>query len=170
MDKDIREHFWKAFQTSPFIMMSLQGGHAHAEPMTAQLDKDAHHAIWFFTKRDNRIGGGGKAMGQVMTRGHEVFACIDGTLVEETDTAVRDREDKGQPGLFRRSRYRHTPTQLIANSATFCSPIPSALSSRNPQATRAIELVTKMTKPQPVHLRPRSSDTISAATVPAAAP
>ncbi|AOR76941.1 pyridoxamine 5'-phosphate oxidase family protein [Novosphingobium resinovorum] len=91
MDKDIREHFWKAFQTSPFIMMSLQAGHAHAEPMTAQLDKDAHHAIWFFTKRDNRIGGGGKAMGQVMTRGHEVFACIDGTLVEETDPAVRDK-------------------------------------------------------------------------------
>ncbi|WP_232496006.1 pyridoxamine 5'-phosphate oxidase family protein [Novosphingobium kaempferiae] len=91
MDKDIRETFWKAFQASPFIMMSLQGGSAHAEPMTAQLDKDAHHAIWFFTKRDNRIGGGGRAMGQVMTRGHEVFACIDGTLVEETDTAIRDK-------------------------------------------------------------------------------
>ncbi|MEE4453838.1 pyridoxamine 5'-phosphate oxidase family protein [Novosphingobium resinovorum] len=91
MDKDIREQFWKAFQASPFIMMKLEGAAGHAEPMTAQLDKDAHHAVWFFTRRDNRIGAGGRAMGQVMTRGHEVFACIDGTLVEETDTAVRDK-------------------------------------------------------------------------------
>lgn len=91
MDQDIRDTFWKAFQSSPFIMMRLQGAADHAEPMTAQLDKDAHHAIWFFARRNNRIAGGGRAMGQVMTRGHEVFACIDGTLVEETDAAVRDR-------------------------------------------------------------------------------
>jgi general stress protein 26 len=91
MDKDIRETFWKAFQASPFIMIKLDGAPGHAEPMTAQLDKDAHHAVWFFAKRDNRIAGGGKAMGQVMTKGHDVFACIDGTLVEETDTAIREK-------------------------------------------------------------------------------
>lgn len=91
MDHDIRDTFWKAFSASPFIMIRLEGSSEHAEPMTAQLDKDAHHAIWFYTKRDNRIGGGGKAMGQVMTRGHEVFACIDGTLVEETDPAIREK-------------------------------------------------------------------------------
>lgn len=91
MDKDIRETFWKSFQVSPFIMMKLEGASGHAEPMTAQLDKDAHHAIWFFTKRDNRIGGGGRAMGQVMTKGHDVFACIEGTLVDETDAVVRDK-------------------------------------------------------------------------------
>lgn len=91
MDQDIRETFWKAFQTSPFIMIKLDGASGHAEPMTAQLDKEAHHAVWFFAKRDNRIAPGGKAMGQVMTKGHDVFACIDGTLVEETDTAVRDQ-------------------------------------------------------------------------------
>lgn len=90
MDKDIRETFWKAFQTSPFIMMKLDGAPGHAEPMTAQLDKEAHHAVWFFARRDNRIGDGGKAMGQVATKGHDVFACISGTLVEETDAAVRE--------------------------------------------------------------------------------
>jgi len=91
IDADIRDTFWKSFNASPFIMMKLQNAPGHAEPMTAQLDKDAHHAIWFYTKRDNRIGAGGKAMGQVATRGHEVFACIDGTLVEETDPAIRDK-------------------------------------------------------------------------------
>jgi len=91
MDKDIRETFWKAFEKSPFIMMKREGAGGHSEPMTAQLDKDAHHAIWFFCKRDNRIGAGGKAMGQVATKGHDVFACISGNLVEETDKAVRDK-------------------------------------------------------------------------------
>lgn len=90
IDPEIRETFWKAFQASPFIMMKLDSAAGHAEPMTAQLDKDAHHAVWFFCARSNRIAAGGAAMGQVMTRGHDVFACISGTLVEETDPAVRD--------------------------------------------------------------------------------
>lgn len=91
MDQDTRKIFWKAFQGSPFIMMKLEGAPGHAEPMTARLDKDAHHAVWFFCKRDNRIGSGGKAMGQVMTKGHDVFACLSGTLVEETDPSLRER-------------------------------------------------------------------------------
>lgn len=92
MDKDTRETFWKAFQDSPFIMMRLENSNEHAEPMTAQLDRDAHHAIWFFLARDNRIAAGGAAMGQVATKGHDVFACISGNLVEETDTSVREKQ------------------------------------------------------------------------------
>ena len=91
MDKDIQHEFWEAFEDSPIIMMRLEGSSGHAEPMTAQLDEDAHHTIWFFTRRDNRIGMGGKAMGQVSTKGHDVFACISGTLVPETDRARRDK-------------------------------------------------------------------------------
>jgi len=92
MDKDTRETFWKAFADSPFIMMRLENSSEHAEPMTAQLDRDAHHAIWFFLKRDNRIAPGGKAMGQVATKGHDVFACLSGNLVEETDPAIREKQ------------------------------------------------------------------------------
>ncbi len=91
MDKETRETFWKAFASSPMIMMRLDGSTEHAEPMTAQLDKDAEHAIWFFLSRTNRIAAGGKAMGQVATKGHDVFACISGTLVEESDRAIREK-------------------------------------------------------------------------------
>lgn len=91
MDKEIQDNFWKAFADSPFIMMRLDGSNEHAEPMTAQLDKSAHHAIWFFLARDNRIAAGGAAMGQVLTKGHDVFASISGTLTEETDTAIREK-------------------------------------------------------------------------------
>ena len=92
MDDDTRETFWKAFAESPFIMMRLEGSNEHAEPMTAQLDKDAHHAIWFFLARNNRIAAGGTAMGQVATKGHEVFACLSGNLIEETDPAIREKQ------------------------------------------------------------------------------
>ncbi len=91
MDADIRTMFWKAFHPSPVVMMRLANATDHAEPMTAQLDEDAHHAIWFFAKRDNRIAGGGKALGQVATMSHNVFASLSGTLVEETDQAVREK-------------------------------------------------------------------------------
>ena len=91
MDKETRSTFWNAFHASPVVMIRLTGSTDHAEPMTAQLDKDAHHAIWFYTRRNNRIAGGGKAMGQVATIRHEVFACMSGTLVEETDEAIRDK-------------------------------------------------------------------------------
>ncbi|PEQ13881.1 general stress protein [Novosphingobium sp. PC22D] len=91
MDKETRETFWKAFADSPFVMMRLEGSVEHAEPMTALLDKDAHHEIWFFCKRDNRIANGGKAMGQIAAKGHDVFACLSGTLIEETDSAIRDK-------------------------------------------------------------------------------
>ena len=90
MEKEVQLKFWKAFADSPFIMMKLDDAPGHSEPMTAQLDKDAHHAIWFFTAKGNRIAPGGKAMGQVMTKGHDVFGCLSGTLVEETDAAKRE--------------------------------------------------------------------------------
>jgi general stress protein 26 len=91
MDKETRTTFWNAFHSSPVIMMRLQDSTAHAQPMTAQLDRDAHHAVWFFARRNNRIAAGGKAVGDVATIRHDVFASVTGTLVEETDPAVRDK-------------------------------------------------------------------------------
>lgn len=91
MKKELREEFWKSFEKSPFIMIRLEGTGGHAEPMTAQLDRDAHHEIWFFTSRDNRIASGGKAMAQFSSKGHDVFACLAGNIVEETDKAVFDK-------------------------------------------------------------------------------
>ncbi len=91
MNREIREEFWQAFASSPYVMIRLDGSGEHAEPMTAQLDRDAHHTIWFFTGRDNRIAAGGPAMAQFMGKDHEVFACMAGTLVEETDPETFDR-------------------------------------------------------------------------------
>lgn len=87
----LNDEFWKSFAKSPITMIRLEGSNNHAVPMHAQLDADAHHQIWYFTANTSRIAAGGRAMAQFMSKGHDLFACISGTLVEETETAVRDR-------------------------------------------------------------------------------
>ena len=91
MKKELVQDFWHAFEKSPFIMIRCEDAGGHAEPMTAQLDADARHTIWFFAARGNRIAAGGKAMGQFAAKGHDLFACLAGTLVEETDPARFDK-------------------------------------------------------------------------------
>ncbi len=88
---EIREEFWESIADSPFVMIALDGGRAHAIPMRAQLDKDANSSIWFYTSRDNRLAKGGPAMMQFVSKGHDLFACVSGTLTEETDKAIIDK-------------------------------------------------------------------------------
>ncbi|NIJ39285.1 general stress protein 26 [Sphingopyxis panaciterrae] len=91
MSDDIKQQFWKALADSPYVMVGQTGERAHHIPMNAQLDKDANSAFWFFTATDNRLAGGGPAMAQFASKGHDLFACISGTLRDETDRAVLDR-------------------------------------------------------------------------------
>lgn len=88
---EIREEFWESIADSPFVMIALDSDHKHSIPMRAQLDKDANSAIWFYTSRDNRLAKGGPAMVQFVSKGHDLFACVSGTLTEETDPAIIDK-------------------------------------------------------------------------------
>lgn len=91
MSSDIKTKMWKAMSDSPNLMVSLTANDDHAEPMRAQLDKDADSEFWFYTHKDNRIAQGGKAMVHFAAKGHDVFACIRGTLVEETRKDIIDK-------------------------------------------------------------------------------
>lgn len=91
MSDDIKQQFWKALDASPNLMVGLNGSGDHSVPMHAQLDKDANSAIWFFTATDNRLAVGGPAMAQFASKGHDLFACISGTLRPETDRAMVDK-------------------------------------------------------------------------------
>jgi general stress protein 26 len=88
---ELKQTFWKALAASPFVMLNLDADPHSAAPMTAQLDKDANHAIWFFTTRDNRFAAKGPATATYESKGHDVFARFHGHLVEETS---RERLDK----------------------------------------------------------------------------
>ncbi len=91
MSSDIRTTMWKAMADSPNVMVSLISSRSHAEPMHAQLDKEADSEFWFYTTKDNRIAQGGPAMVQFADKDHEVFACIRGTLVEEERSEIVDK-------------------------------------------------------------------------------
>src|SRR3546814_7266955 len=91
MSDDSKQQCWKALADSPYVMVGATGEREHHIPMNAQLDKDAHGAFWFFTASDNRLAAGGPAMAQFAAKGHELFACISGTLVSESDRTVLDK-------------------------------------------------------------------------------
>lgn len=91
MTDDLRTNMWKAMAESPFLMIRLNAGTDHAEPLLAQLDPAAHGKFWFYTSKTNRIAAGGPAMAQFVARDHRLFACIAGTLAHENDPALIDR-------------------------------------------------------------------------------
>lgn len=88
--EELKEKFWKALAASPFLMLQLDAEPDSAAPMTAQLDKDANSAIWFFTSPDNRFATGGPATGHFSSKGHDAFARITGELTEETSQERKD--------------------------------------------------------------------------------
>lgn len=88
---ELKEKFWKALASSPFLFLERSADPTTAIPMTAQLDEDADSAIWFFTGRDQSLAPGGAAKATFSSKGHELFARFNGVLVEETS---RERLDK----------------------------------------------------------------------------
>jgi len=88
--EELKEKFWKALAASPFVMLQLDAEPDSAAPMTAQLDKDANSAIWFFTAPDNRFVAGGHATATFSSKGHDAFARITGELSEETSQERKD--------------------------------------------------------------------------------
>lgn len=88
---EIKEEFWEELANSPYVMVGLEADQKHSIPMNAVLDRDADHCFWFYTSKDNRLAKGGPAMVQFASKGHDIFACVAGTLVEETDPEVIDR-------------------------------------------------------------------------------
>ena len=84
-DADKLKHkFWKTMADSPFVFLERKEQPGDAVVMTAQLDRDANSAIWFFTKRDHHLSKMGAAFCTFAGKGHEIFARFEGQLSEET--------------------------------------------------------------------------------------
>jgi general stress protein 26 len=60
--------------------------------MTAQLDKNANSAIWFFTHKDHEFAQLGPATATFSSKDHDVFARFRGRLTEETDRSRFDQQ------------------------------------------------------------------------------
>ena len=94
--RELEEKFWDALEKDRTVMLGLDGQEdGHARPMTA-LSEDRRSPIWFFTAADNvlvqQLGeGSGRAIAGFVSKDHDLFASIRGSLRVDTDRAVVDR-------------------------------------------------------------------------------
>ncbi len=95
---EIEAKFWKALKSDMTVMLGLTDREqGHAQPMTAQFDEDqeGRGPVWFFTAKDvdlvQALGPGAPAVMQFASKGHELFASVQGRLVPDNDRATIDR-------------------------------------------------------------------------------
>jgi general stress protein 26 len=97
---EIEAKFWKALKSDMTMMIGLDGSTIIPRPMTAQLEGDAEGPIWFFTAKDTELVLGlssagkataTKATATFVSKGHDLFATVQGKLRVDNDRAVIDR-------------------------------------------------------------------------------
>ncbi|MGY4396749.1 general stress protein 26 [Sphingomonas sp. UYAg733] len=87
----IKQTLWDKMSDSPFLMIGLTDSGEHSEPLTAQLDKDQVDTLYFFVGKDNRLINGGAAMAQFVSKGHDFFACLSGSVRHDNDFAMIEK-------------------------------------------------------------------------------
>lgn len=92
----MKDKFWDELDDSPFVMLGLAGvDEAHTQPMTAQFDDDLPNRIYFYTNRQNRLiqslTASHAGVLNFAAKGHDLFACVHGTLSVDNDRAVIEK-------------------------------------------------------------------------------
>jgi general stress protein 26 len=96
-EAEIEKKFWKSLADDRTAMLGLTGDNGHAQPMTAQVlhDEGARGPIWFFTAKDTDLvrtmGQSHRAALHFSSKGHDLFATVEGDLVLDDNRAVIDR-------------------------------------------------------------------------------
>ena len=95
-EAEIKAKFWKALKSDRTMFLGLaESDDGHARPMTAQTEQDEGGPIWFFTSDDNalfqQVGANARATAHFVSKGHDVWATVHGTLSTSKDRAVIDR-------------------------------------------------------------------------------
>ena len=93
---ELEAKFWKALKSDRTAMLGLTGGTGgHAQPMTAQIESDEGGPIWFFSASGAELveatGEGADAFLHFASKGHDLFASVDGRLSVTTDRTAIDR-------------------------------------------------------------------------------
>jgi general stress protein 26 len=94
---EITQKLWKSLKSDMTLMLSLAGNEdGHSQPMTAQFASDADRGpMWFFTAKNvhlvQAMGESHAAAAQFVSKGHDLFASMQGTLAVERDRAMVDR-------------------------------------------------------------------------------
>lgn len=80
---ELKKDFWKTLADSPFVFLELNDNSQTAVPMTAQLDKDADSAIWFFTHTKSDFRQLGPVTATFQSKDHDLYARFTGELSVE---------------------------------------------------------------------------------------
>lgn len=96
-EADLAAKFWKALKSDRTVMLGLPGDpDGKGQPMTVQFEGDDSGPLWIFTSNDNdlvqSIGGSERdGLIQFVSKGHDLFATVDGTVTVDTDPATVER-------------------------------------------------------------------------------
>jgi general stress protein 26 len=96
-EAEIEAKFWKALADDRVAMLGLAREAGRAQPMTAQILHAVHERgpVWFFSAKGtdlaDAVGDGQPAVLQFSSKGHEVFASLQGELTIDNDRATIDR-------------------------------------------------------------------------------
>ncbi len=96
-EREIEAKFWKALKSDMTVMLGLaqESGAFRAQPMTAQIEADAAGPIYFFTSKKtdlaSQLGSGGQALLHFASKGHDLFASVEGRLAPDQDRTTIDR-------------------------------------------------------------------------------
>lgn len=93
---ELKAKFWKALKSDRTAMIGLrdaEGG--RGQPMTVLVDGDETEAAWIFSAADvdlvKETGAGAPALLHFASKGHDLFATVEGRLTVETDREMVER-------------------------------------------------------------------------------
>jgi general stress protein 26 len=93
---EMEAKLWKALKSDRTVMLGLEGDHAgQAQPMTVQMEDDEGGPLWIFTSNETdlarALGNSGPGFIHFASKGHDIFAAIEGDLFVDNDRANIDR-------------------------------------------------------------------------------
>jgi len=93
--EELKEKLWKTLEQDRTVMLGVPGEPgAGLRPMTAQVE-DLGGPVWFFAGSPNSLidlaRDGVAAVAVVVSKDHDLFATIDGSLHLDNDPEVIDR-------------------------------------------------------------------------------
>ncbi|QCK87560.1 general stress protein [Phreatobacter aquaticus] len=94
--QELEDAFWTHLRSDMTVMVGLASEKGETRPLTAQVDGDANAGpIWFFTSRETglfqKLHGQQPAILTFVSKGHDVFASVSGSIMLDNDRAVIDR-------------------------------------------------------------------------------
>jgi general stress protein 26 len=95
--RELEAKFWKALKSDRTIMLGVAGiDEGLGQPMTALVEEEGGlHTAWIFTAKDTdfarALGQQGRAIAHFASKGHDLFAAIEGELFVDMDRAAIDR-------------------------------------------------------------------------------